>query len=147
MRRGVRKKERKELSALIKHEAVVSPSHSFSLSLSLVAANTQTDRLPPSAGDRNRRQIQSLKKRGECFVEGIEEQGEGSDIEESCKESDVEKTRAATAVNNILSGVNGHISLWEEIQLIRADDKNILYILSLYCAQHTEQGALYRILL
>ncbi|RXH84324.1 hypothetical protein DVH24_027223 [Malus domestica] len=70
-----------------------------------------------------------------------------SDIEEWCKASDVEKTRAATAVNNILSGVNGHISLWEEIQLIRADDKNILYILSLYCAQHTEQGALYRILL
>ncbi|TQE11608.1 hypothetical protein C1H46_002810 [Malus baccata] len=27
---------------------------------------------------------------------------------------------------------------------LTADDKNILYILSLYCAQHTEQGALYR---
>ncbi|CAN6587373.1 unnamed protein product [Malus baccata var. baccata] len=67
-----------------------------------------------------------------------------SDIEEWCKASDVEKTRAATAVNNILSGVNGHISLWEEIQLI----KGIYCIfLSLYCAQHTEQGALYRILL
>ncbi|TQE04419.1 hypothetical protein C1H46_009939, partial [Malus baccata] len=25
-----------------------------------------------------------------------------------------------------------------------SDDKIILYILSLYCAQHTEQGALYR---